>query len=694
MPFFLLYACTWIPSSDLTKAILRSDDDGDGFQEQVDCDDDNPDIHPEAEDIAYDGIDSNCDEKDDYDLDGDGFVRTEDINKQTEGVASSGQLLGGDCDDTDASINPDQEDEWYDGVDTNCDDESEIDDFDQDGDGHAANGYPDINGSDCDDTNPTIFDGAPDTPYDGIDSNCDEKDDFDIDQDGYIPSEYEDAHAQAYPNGEFEVLGGDCNDENSEVNPGQTEVWYDGVDSNCDGLNDYDQDGDGYVPDELCDDLLDQDGDGLIDCDDSDCDRSELCFSAPDGSEGTSPLPTGDCDDTNPLRTPEAKEILNDLDNDRDCNGSADSFSVEGIDWTFFDILTQAPDAVQTLRSSSNSSHHYVAMFSEPTLGVAPFYPLAISFDRETLEADSYFSWATIPYEYSSGMSIQVTDDYFFGLFGESNPGLDRWIHITARSFAQSTITHRRAFANEASPEFTDFSLIIEDDGSGSNRRVHAVGCSVYQDSDSGYTLQYAMNPINKFFNSNGLENEGKYTDPSLRKCKLYNNLSSGSSSAGELIGLDEENQLVGYDLTFPESSLVDPPTFTLGETYNTNNTHSELLLLDRYSNPPLLLRNGSTVLLWEDGVETALLLPELSTSTPVHAAQTDDNMLLLSVASANEGVILYGDPDAGASSFSTYHVSAEFDIVDVHAIYDDNRILVVAMGENDIAFDHAFIEP
>ena len=36
----------------------------------------------------------------------------------------------------------------------------------------------------------------------------------------------------------------DCNDSDVEVNPGATEVWYNGVDENCDE-NDCDQDGDG-----------------------------------------------------------------------------------------------------------------------------------------------------------------------------------------------------------------------------------------------------------------------------------------------------------------------------------------------------------------------------------------------------------------------------------------------------------------
>jgi hypothetical protein len=44
------------------------------------------------------------------------------------------------------------------------------------------------------------------------------------------------------------------------VNPGAVEIWYDGVDQNCDGASDYDQDGDGH----------DSDVHGGDDCDDSD----------------------------------------------------------------------------------------------------------------------------------------------------------------------------------------------------------------------------------------------------------------------------------------------------------------------------------------------------------------------------------------------------------------------------------------
>jgi hypothetical protein len=76
--------------------------------------------------------------------------------------------------------------------------------------------------------------------YDGVDSNCDGVDDFDQDQDG-------DPIAEAG--------GGDCDDLDASRSSLIAEVWYDGIDSNCDGLDDFDQDGDGVIVPDDCDDL-------------------------------------------------------------------------------------------------------------------------------------------------------------------------------------------------------------------------------------------------------------------------------------------------------------------------------------------------------------------------------------------------------------------------------------------------------
>lgn len=126
----------------------------------------------------------------------------------------------------------------------------------EDGD---ADGYVE---DDCDDSDPTRHPGAPDAPYDGVDSDCRGNNDYDVDGDG--------SKAVAYG-------GTDCGDEDPAVHAGAPQVCGNGVDDDCDGKQDclYD---DVYVEDLAAGwytvpagagighfDLGDTDGDGVLD---------------------------------------------------------------------------------------------------------------------------------------------------------------------------------------------------------------------------------------------------------------------------------------------------------------------------------------------------------------------------------------------------------------------------------------------
>ena len=82
-----------------------------------------------------------------------------------------------------------------------------------------GDGYSEIDG-DCDETNRSIYPGAPD-PCDGVDQNCDGVPDELFDQD----------------NDNYTTCNGDCLDNDNMSNPGAVEV-IDGLDNDCDGITD------------------------------------------------------------------------------------------------------------------------------------------------------------------------------------------------------------------------------------------------------------------------------------------------------------------------------------------------------------------------------------------------------------------------------------------------------------------------
>jgi len=313
---------TWYDGTDQDCDGNDCDQDGDGFDadpddvgfcEDDDCDDLDPARfpNPAIPEVWYNGYDENCDGND-GDQDGDGFWT---VGYDELVVAAGGvplpipEGMEGDCNDTEDSTFPGAPDTWYDGVDSDC---AGNDDFDQDGDSFRAEAW---GGSDCDDTNSAINPDATEIWYDGVDQDCDGRSDYDADLDGFDASAFG---------------GGDCDDNDAAIRPNAIEVFYDGVDQNCDGLSDYDQDRDGYDSDgyggDDCNDLsaavnpgatevwyngVDQNCDGL-----SDYDQDGDGYDSDDfGGD--------DCNDTNAAVNPGAAEIWYD-GVDGDCDGWSD----------------------------------------------------------------------------------------------------------------------------------------------------------------------------------------------------------------------------------------------------------------------------------------------------------------------------------------------------------------------------------
>lgn len=221
-----------------------------------------------------------------------------------------------DCDDSNAAINSSVE-EVCDGIDNNCDgniDENVTDTFyeDFDGDGfgdptaiveacESPEGTVPIP-NDCDDTDDTIYPGAPEF-CDGVDSNCDgildeSSETFYVDADG---------DGFGDPNSQTESCGGeeglvtnslDCDDTLAEVNPNMEEIC-DGLDNDCNGAVDEDL---------LFLFYVDADGDqygGL-----QSVEACELPIGYTYNSE--------DCDDSDPFINPAAIEVCDGLDNNCD----------------------------------------------------------------------------------------------------------------------------------------------------------------------------------------------------------------------------------------------------------------------------------------------------------------------------------------------------------------------------------------
>jgi hypothetical protein len=251
-----------------TSAVTACDPPGNTVPASGDCDDDNDEIFPGAEEVCND-LDDNCDGSTDG-ADARGrlqWYRDNDDDGHGDPAASIGAcdkpdgyvLSDRDCDDTDPLVSPDGA-ETCDGRDQDCDDAIDEDAegatawyLDADGDGWGADSDTPIlactqpagavrDAGDCDDADATFSPRATESCADGVDRNCDGfTGDVDNDGDGYVAC-------------------ADCDDADANVFPGAPDTPYDGARFDCDRASDFDADQDG----------VDALAFGGTDCDDAD----------------------------------------------------------------------------------------------------------------------------------------------------------------------------------------------------------------------------------------------------------------------------------------------------------------------------------------------------------------------------------------------------------------------------------------
>ncbi|MFM2163367.1 MAG: hypothetical protein RLZZ383_2879, partial [Pseudomonadota bacterium] len=400
------------------------DKDGDGFRAAGgicggnDCNDAFPGggtINPGAAEIPGDNVDQDCDGFEDCFVDNDRdaygiptLVESRVFSCLAPGVAPNDD----DCDDTRALVNPGAPELIANGRDDNCDTKEDCwEDVDNDnwGSGDAVS-VTDVTCSqgpisnqtgDCNDSNPAAYPGAPEIPATGIDEDCDGYEDCYSDNDGdaYGTTTTRETSITTCIGAGISIRSDDCNDtpgSGSSIHPNAPETQGNGIDQDCDGVEDCFLDGDNddhgkpgtHVPSfpldctangvapigDDCDDLnptvypgaADPPADGI----DQNCDNAQDCYRDLDGDgwgsstvvtstngscigTGISPR-TGDCADTNNAIYPTQTETPNNAI-DQDCDGFEDCYEDQDGDSYGSNVVIESVNLTCVGAGSSNN---------------------------------------------------------------------------------------------------------------------------------------------------------------------------------------------------------------------------------------------------------------------------------------------------------------------------------------------------
>ncbi|MBK7760211.1 MAG: putative metal-binding motif-containing protein [Deltaproteobacteria bacterium] len=301
-----------------------------------------------------------------------------------------------------------------------------------------------VTSGDCDDNNAEVNPDATEVWYNGVDENCDGND-ADQDGDTFVDA----AYVTAFPDWQTRFplhagfTEGDCWDDADDgsfleeavldgltltpdlVSPNAEDAWYDGVDQDCDGANDFDQDGDGF------DSANDEKADGSVgdDCVDGspndevfeDSCSGELITVDPADAASVNPDATdtfydgvdqncdgaddndadgdgyavcNECDDTDPETFPsDIPEIWYDCadqncdgnDGDRDGDGYVDAeYTASCADWATINPGKQDGDCWDDI---TDSDPDFTAINGNPKLDQADVHPDAEDIPYDAVDA-------------------------------------------------------------------------------------------------------------------------------------------------------------------------------------------------------------------------------------------------------------------------------------------------------------------
>ncbi|MEC8424955.1 MAG: putative metal-binding motif-containing protein, partial [Myxococcota bacterium] len=498
------------------------------------------------------------------------------------------------------------------------------------------------------------------------------EDDFDVDGDGFVPDE-DVGLPTVYVDRSGALPGGDCDDtvDGAAVNPDAEEVWYDDIDNDCNDLtDDDDQDADGYLSDQYGGD---------------------------------------DCDDTRPDVSPGAVEILSGPV-DHDCDGDAETFRLDSIAEAASEFTSLAWSSPRDGVWSANSRAVFFSLASDRVDVTRPsatggsttveYYDSAIAFswDLTTLEAGP----TAIPTPHPDGMSEPVmngplidwqrnagadpvftlTDGHDFiatddGLYGATGLMLPTGRALRMGGFNLVTkqrfgISYRLNPTSGSFSDFEDIALAAEADGT-----LHAVGC----EAGSGWIQYMRAQPAS--LQTTDYDEVAAWEGLPVPSCDLHFYGTDGRLIGRTADGLQEWS--FGVDAAPP---VLTPEALLTGYTATDievprDGADAWVVFADAASQGIVFIEPDGTESIHDVGSAPRSVGVQFD---PAHSGVGDAEMFVTYVDGTGDPWLLIGDP---ASGFQQYALPVDFTANQTAAWADPtgSYVLVAVLGGNDVAF-------